>query len=677
MDLIYADKNRIELGEIMDYEIDLAYGSEENDFELILGLNQSCCQPGYMVYFRDTEYGGIIDSVCPNTKEDTVTYKGRTWHGILEHKAIEPDTGYDYLYVSGDAHEVLRFLIQRFGLDELFLVADNPSSISITQHQFPRYVCGYTGIQQMLLKHQAKMVMSYTGRHVTLSVLHNYDYSQDEEWTSDQFDFSIEKNYRPVNHLVCLGGGGLKERAVIHLFTDEYGTVQGYKLVDEPYRNEHYILDKRNQVLFGTEEVAQIYDYSNAESVENYVLLKSQPADWETNYWKYYKVDTQEGTGGYKQLEYEEELEYTGMVTKPADWETNYESYFEYDYSDQTYRKVTPVSKDIYTLLSSDGNIPMSWIRNYSSYYEKNGDEYSAVKPVTKYWYTKLESKPADWETNYGSYYRYYSDGTENSYKTLDGISVDNYVLQTQVPTDWKTKFGNYYKKVTVYRYWYKEASYSSSNNKDKKALVVERHVYSDGSEMKTYTNKNGYRKFWKKEVLRHDYQKLTGEKNPEWKENKFYTNIPYKVAPQFFPIYYSCSSYEEAPDFENGKFYEKNTISGAPDFGIGYNGGRPAPKYFSAVSVKKIPLFDPKSYYERFEDKYVRLVAAGLEKLEEINAKANEITADLSPNLEYDINDIVGATEHITGTSLFQPVTKKIVKIKDGVQSIEYKIGE
>ena len=74
MDLIYADKNRAELGEIMDYEMDLAYGSEENDFELTVGLNLSCCQPGYMVYFRDTEYGGIIDSICPDTKEDMIIF---------------------------------------------------------------------------------------------------------------------------------------------------------------------------------------------------------------------------------------------------------------------------------------------------------------------------------------------------------------------------------------------------------------------------------------------------------------------------------------------------------------------------------------------------------------------------------------------------------------------------
>ncbi len=193
MDLIYADKNRAELGEIMDYEMDLAYGSEENDFELTVGLNLSCCQPGYMVYFRDTEYGGIIDSICPDTKEDTVTYKGRTWHGILEHKTIEPDAGYDYLYVSGDAHEVLRFLIKRFGLEGLFSVKDTVSGITIMQYRFPRYVCGYTGIQKMLLLHDAKLVMSYADRHVTLSVIHNYDYSQDEEWTADQFDFLFKK----------------------------------------------------------------------------------------------------------------------------------------------------------------------------------------------------------------------------------------------------------------------------------------------------------------------------------------------------------------------------------------------------------------------------------------------------------------------------------------------------
>ena len=674
MDLIYADKNRAELGEIMDYEMDLAYGLDENDFELTLGLSLSCCQPGYMVYFRGTEYGGIIDSVCPDTKEDTVTYKGRTWHGVLEHKTIEPDAGYDYLYVSGDAHDVLRFLLKRFDLGILFAVEDTLSGIYIAQYRFPRYVCGYTGIQKMLLLHDAKLVMSYTDRQVVLSVIHNYDYSQDEEWTADQFDFSIQKNYRPVNHLVCLGGGDLKERAVIHLFTDGYGRIQPYKTVENPFKNEQYILDKRNQVLFGVNEVAEIYDYSNAEKVENYVLLQEQPGDWEQNYWKYYCINTQEGAGGYKQLEYEEELVYTGMHTKPPDWETNYESYYEYDYTGQTYTKVSAISKDIYTLLTVKDIIPTLWRRDYKNYYIKNGDGYSPAGSVTKYIYTKLTQKPGDWENNYGSYYYYYSDGTGDDYKTVEGVSVDNYIAQTQLPTDWASGFGNYFKKAAIYRYWYKEASYSEA--KDKRVMVVERQVYSDGSKMDTYDNKKGYRKFWKKEVLRYEYQKISGEKPPQWKEKKYYTNVPYKVAPQFALIYYSCNAYEDAPGFVEGTYYEKDTVSGAPEFKLEVI-GRLVPKYFSAAPVKKVPAFAPKTFFEKFEDKYIGLAEAGVEKLEEIYAKSEEISADLSPEQEYDINDIVGAREHITGTSLFQPVTKKIVKIKDGTQSIEYKIGD
>ena len=45
MDLIYADENKIEIGVIPEYEFDIAFGSDENDFELTLDVSSHCCKP--------------------------------------------------------------------------------------------------------------------------------------------------------------------------------------------------------------------------------------------------------------------------------------------------------------------------------------------------------------------------------------------------------------------------------------------------------------------------------------------------------------------------------------------------------------------------------------------------------------------------------------------------------
>ena len=52
------------------------------------------------------------------------------------------------------------------------------------------------------------------------------------------------------------------------------------------------------------------------------------------------------------------------------------------------------------------------------------------------------------------------------------------------------------------------------------------------------------------------------------------------------------------------------------------------------------------------------------------------EIALLESEGLSYDIGDIVGATEVKSGVSVSAAVSQKIVKIKNGVVSTEYKTG-
>jgi len=90
MDLIYMNENREDIGVLQDYNLDLAFGADENNFECQIQAKNHCCKKDYMLYMEGTEYGGIVDGIGVDTESNTVTYSGRTWHGILSSKVILP-----------------------------------------------------------------------------------------------------------------------------------------------------------------------------------------------------------------------------------------------------------------------------------------------------------------------------------------------------------------------------------------------------------------------------------------------------------------------------------------------------------------------------------------------------------------------------------------------------------
>lgn len=90
MDLVYANRERQDIGVLRSPELDLAFGSEENDFECKIPLADACCDSGYLIYAEGTEYGGIVDNITVDTASDSVTYSGRTWHGVLGSKCVLP-----------------------------------------------------------------------------------------------------------------------------------------------------------------------------------------------------------------------------------------------------------------------------------------------------------------------------------------------------------------------------------------------------------------------------------------------------------------------------------------------------------------------------------------------------------------------------------------------------------
>lgn len=246
MDLICANSSREDIGVIPDYDFDLAFGSDENDFELTASRNDHCCEAGYYIYIEGTEYGGIVDAITSDTATENVTYSGRTWHGILNSKILCPDAGESYLTVSGDANTILGTLLSRMGLTALFSASAAPSGINVSGYQFARYVSGYDGIRQMLKSVSAKLRVAYSGGSVVLSAAPIVDYTQDG-LDSDQLALKVKKTANKVNHLICLGSGELANRTVVHLYADASGNIS------------------QTQTFTGAAEYTAVYDYSNAE----------------------------------------------------------------------------------------------------------------------------------------------------------------------------------------------------------------------------------------------------------------------------------------------------------------------------------------------------------------------------------------------------------------------------
>lgn len=250
MDLIYMNPQREDLGVMKDYSFDLAFGESENDFECTVPRGNHCCGASFFLYVEGTEYGGIIDGIKVDTKNDEIKYLGRTWHGILESKIFEPDAGEDYLVLNGEGNEVLSFLVERMGLGGLFRVSSEDSGVTIKNYKMNRYIAGYNGIRKMLKASGGKLHISFNKGMVELSAVPLVDYTQDEQFDTDQMDFVIQKNFHPVNHVICLGKGELAEREVVHLYADASGNIS------------------EEQIFFGLDEVTETFIYPNAESTE-------------------------------------------------------------------------------------------------------------------------------------------------------------------------------------------------------------------------------------------------------------------------------------------------------------------------------------------------------------------------------------------------------------------------
>lgn len=246
IDLTYTDSDGIEQGIIKAYQLDLAFGSDENDFELTLPIDMRIAEKS-LIYIDGTEWGGIVRGGRESTMGETPVFvaRGETWHGMLAETYICPAS--DHVSVDGEANAAIAYVLGYVGLSDVFGASTEPSGISVS-HRFDRFTDCYSGFRKMLAASGAKLrIDKQPGMKPTLSAVPVGDYVDSGE--SNKYGYKLEW-YTPINHLICIGMGELEERTVLHLYADAEGNVS------------------QTQTLFGLDERQAIYEYSNIDEAQ-------------------------------------------------------------------------------------------------------------------------------------------------------------------------------------------------------------------------------------------------------------------------------------------------------------------------------------------------------------------------------------------------------------------------
>lgn len=224
MDLFVMDADRQVRQRVRSFDMDLAFGADENDFSLSV-FEPCVIGPGCYVFVPGTEYGGVVTKLKPSRTSagEAMSFEGQTWHGMLNDHVIAPDSGRAHYRPSGDADEVIGLLIGRLGIGDLFATYTTAGASATGAF---RYSSCYDGICDMLRKIGYRLSLSFDvkSRKCLLHAVPAKKFG-DVAGMTGHTPYSATLEYRPYNHIVALGKGEGKDRAVANLFADVDGNV--------------------------------------------------------------------------------------------------------------------------------------------------------------------------------------------------------------------------------------------------------------------------------------------------------------------------------------------------------------------------------------------------------------------------------------------------------------------
>lgn len=250
MDLVITDARGAAVAVLRDYALDMQWGDDDggNDFEL--SRVPVRVEPGALVYVDGTEYGGVVDSDSPShsVAGDSISYAGRTWHGVLAGKVLCPPEGSSHYTASGEANAAIAAMLAACPVGEPFAVSNADSGLTVPATRMPRYCTLYEALRRAMRAAGARLSIAATQAGVELAAVGVRDWGDAME--PGRASFSATRVHRPVNHLVVLGKGEMEARRVVHLYADVSGRVS------------------RTQTLFGVDERAEVYELSSEEGAE-------------------------------------------------------------------------------------------------------------------------------------------------------------------------------------------------------------------------------------------------------------------------------------------------------------------------------------------------------------------------------------------------------------------------
>lgn len=258
MGFIICSKDKIELepvGETMSMDFELG---EKNDAKI--DCSKKMLDYGMYIICPGTEYGVLIEEVNTWTDEQRETWYGNTFRGFLSQFIIEPPSGQDYKIVSGDAHDIMREILNN-AFNGMFFIPKEASGIALKDYKFGRYTSALEGFAKMLEAQNARINIeikqggSNEPFSVVLSAVPIQNLSEEIEYSQDsRIAINLKESQRGINHLICLGKGELKDRTVVHLYVQLDGTISTSK-----------------KCFFGLEERTSIYENTNAETEDDLI----------------------------------------------------------------------------------------------------------------------------------------------------------------------------------------------------------------------------------------------------------------------------------------------------------------------------------------------------------------------------------------------------------------------
>lgn len=230
---------------------------QDNDFEIKIQnslFQDDRHRKNCRVYAEETEYGGLIRNINPVTGDKIVKLTGPTWRGILNQRAINPESN-TYITLSGEANALLSQYIVKLGLSEIFEVSTVNSGI-VLNYQVPLQSMLLDAFSAALEKQGARLDIKYKlgdaneKGYVLLEAKPVIDHSETIEISQDgsvQLDILDYQN--GVNHLICYGKGELADRQRVDLYAWPDGSI------------------RKTQYFTGIDLIEQYYENTSAETV--------------------------------------------------------------------------------------------------------------------------------------------------------------------------------------------------------------------------------------------------------------------------------------------------------------------------------------------------------------------------------------------------------------------------